>query len=119
MEDLVFCKTDPSAFLNASPTGGVWSAPVWTGGEFVPGTVPPGTYPVTYTWQGPNNCEIVSEVIELNVLDDTPVELDPIWSACVEATEAQITGSHYGIWSVSITGEGLHRGLFPQRAGGR
>ncbi len=106
MEDLVFCKTDPSAFLNASPTGGLWSAPVWTDGEFVPGTVPPGTYPVTYTWQGPNNCEIVSEVIELNVLDDTPVELDPIWSACVEATEAQITGSHYGIWSVSIVGEG-------------
>ena len=106
VEDLIFCKTDAPAFLNASPAGGQWSAPVWIDGEFVPATVPSGTYPVTYSWTGPNACELISDTITLTVWSDLDVSLEPTFTVCVQSTEAEITGSHPGVWSGSVAGLG-------------
>ena len=106
VDDLIFCKTDGPAYLNATPAGGQWSAPVFIDGEFVPATVPAGTYPVTYTWTGPNACSLVSDTIDLEVWSDLEVTLDPSLTVCVQSQEAEITGSHPGIWSGSISGLG-------------
>ncbi|MEZ4756513.1 MAG: T9SS type A sorting domain-containing protein [Flavobacteriales bacterium] len=106
VEDLVFCRTDPSAMLEGQPQGGTWSAPVWTDGEFVPGTVPAGAYPVTYTWTGPNDCLLVSDTITLEVWSDLPVTMDPLVTVCVESNEEELVASHPGTWSGSLVGEG-------------
>jgi hypothetical protein len=105
-DDLVFCKTDPSVFLQGLPQGGTWSAPVWSDGEFAPGTLPAGNYPVTYTWTGPNDCQLVSDVITLEIWNDLPVTTDPFVAVCVTSEEAELVASHSGTWSGSIMGEG-------------
>ncbi len=106
VEDLVFCRTDPGAMLQGLPQGGTWSAPVWTDGEFVPGTVPVGAYPVTYTWTGPNECQLVSDTITLEVWSDLPVTMEPQVTVCVESDEEELVASHPGTWSGSLVGEG-------------
>ncbi len=105
-EDLVFCKADPSVFLQGLPQGGTWTAPVWSDGEFAPGTLPAGNYPVTYTWTGPNDCQLVSDVITLSVWNDLPVTTEPFVAVCVTSEEAELVASHSGSWSGSIVGEG-------------
>lgn len=105
-EDLIFCKTDESILLQATPQGGTWSAPVWTDGEFNPSTVPAGNYPVTYTWSGPNDCVLVSDTVTLEVWSDLVVTTEPLVTECVQSTEAQLEASHPGTWSGSLVGEG-------------
>lgn len=105
-EDLVFCKTDASIVLLATPQGGTWSAPVWTDGEFDPGTVPAGSYPVVYAWTGPNACLLSSDTVMLEVLPDLVVSTAPEVFVCVQSTEAQLEASHPGTWSGSLVGEG-------------
>jgi hypothetical protein len=105
-EDLIFCRTDPSVFLQGLPQGGTWSAPVWSDGEFAPGTLPAGNYPVTYTWTGPNDCQLVSDVITLAIWNDLPVTTEPFVPVCVTSEEAELVASHSGTWSGSIVGEG-------------
>jgi hypothetical protein len=117
VEDLIFCKTDPSIQLSATPQGGTWSAPVWTDGEFDPGTVPAGSYPVVYTWTGPNACVLSSDTVFLDVLPDLVVTTAPEVFVCVQSTEAQLEASHPGTWSGSLVGEGQVLGYSPAALG--
>lgn len=106
VDDLIFCKTDPTATLSAAPLGGTWSAPVSIDGTITPATLPAGTYDLVYTWNGPNNCVFVNEPLQFEVWNESAVTIDPVATLCTTDLGVLISGSPAGTWSGTVSGEG-------------
>lgn len=106
VDDLIFCKTDPTATFSAAPLGGTWSAPVGNDGTISPASLPAGPYDLVYTWTGPNSCVLVSEPLQFEVWNESAVTIDPVATLCTTDLGVLISGNPAGIWSGTVSGEG-------------
>ena len=65
-----------------------------------------GSYPLLYTYTGPNGCTLQNSELELLLLPSTEVSIDSVPALCIDHLPVLITGSPDGIWSGAVTGEG-------------
>lgn len=105
-DDLIFCPTDAVTMFTAAPEGGSWSPPIGADGSFDPIATAPGPYDLIYTWSGPNGCKLTNAPATLQVWTETDVVIDPVAVLCVNHEPTILQGSHAGIWSGAVNGEG-------------
>ena len=104
--DLIFCGTDEVAQFTALPVGGTWSQPVENDGTIDPALLAPGSYPLEYTWIGPNGCTLVNVATNIELWNDTEVVIDSVGLLCDNGVAVALTGSPGGLWGGSVTGPG-------------
>ena len=106
VEDLILCSSDPEVQLTAQPAGGTWSSPVDGNGVVQPASLAQGSYPLTYTWTGPNGCTLVNDANTIERWNTTAPMIDPLGEVCDDDPAFPITGSPAGTWSGAVDGEG-------------
>jgi hypothetical protein len=104
--DLQFCTVDEAVQFTAYPTGGVWGLPIGEDGIMQPASLTAGSYPVQYTWNGPNGCVLENAALTFEVLPGTAVSIGDVGVLCDDGSAVVLTGSHPGIWSGVVSGEG-------------
>ena len=117
VDDLVFCSTDTDVQLIAQPAGGTWSSPVDANGVLEPASLAPGSYPLAYTWTGPNGCTLVNDTNTIERWNTTLPVIDPVGVLCDDDLAFPITGSPAGTWSGAAEGEGSFVVFDPTAAG--
>ena len=64
----LLCEADEPFFLNANPSGGMWSGAATPDGLIEPAVLGVGSHPATYTYEDPNDCTNIATVnIEISV----------------------------------------------------
>lgn len=102
-DGLIFCLYDSPSQLTAFPEGGTWSAPVGADGVLSPADLTPGTYPVVYTWQGPNGCTLQNDPLAVEVRPTTVPLIDPLGPLCSTSAPIPVTGSPEGSWGGAVS----------------
>ncbi len=106
--DLQFCATDGLVQFLAQPAAGIWSAPLGTDGALDPSTLAVGDHAVIYTWTDPAGCAVTNTPIVVSLLPATEVIILEVSTLCLDGGGVLLFGSHSGIWSGSVSGEGNH-----------
>lgn len=105
-EDLVYCSTQDPVTFSATPSGGIWDAPITPEGLFDPATLPPGSYPIRYTYTDPRGCALENEPMSLEIGTPTTVTMEPVGTLCTTTSPIDLMGSISGVWSGAVFGEG-------------
>ncbi|MFN3875637.1 MAG: T9SS type A sorting domain-containing protein, partial [Flavobacteriales bacterium] len=103
VDGLAFCPTDAPGLFTAFPAGGTWGAPLQADGHFDPSGLAPGSYPVAYTWTGPNGCELQNEPLNAVVLPTTIPVIEPLGPLCANGQPVPVAGSPQGTWGGAVT----------------
>lgn len=106
--DLQFCTVDEAVQFTAIPAGGAWGSPIGGDGIMQPASLTAGSYPVLYTWNGPNGCVLENAALAFEVLPETAVSIGDVGVLCDDGSAFVLTGSHPGIWSGAVSGEGAN-----------
>ncbi len=102
-----FCLEGDPVTFTATPVGGEWSAPVQPDGTFDPAQAGVGDHALVYVYTDPNGCMLVNPPTTLTVNEEpTAVSIDPVGAQCLNGGLVELTGSHAGIWSGAVSGEG-------------
>jgi gliding motility-associated-like protein len=103
------CLNDPPINLNASPTGGIWSGPNVTGGQFIPSMA--GSFTITYTYTNSNGCTSsqTTEIIVTDCACTNPATANAgidanVCSGSTYTLSGNITIATNAIWSTSGSG---------------
>jgi len=67
-----------------------------------------GDHEVIYTWTDPAGCVVMSTPVVASLLPATEVNILDVGTLCLDGGGVVLFGSHSGIWSGSVSGEGNH-----------
>lgn len=115
--DLLLCATDAPVQFHAQPDGGEWSAPLGTDGTLDPSGLATGDHAVVYTWTDPAGCVVTNTPLSVSLLPTTEVTILELPTLCLEGGSVLLFGSHNGIWSGSVSGEGNNVLIDPEALG--
>ncbi|TVR85766.1 MAG: HYR domain-containing protein, partial [Saprospirales bacterium] len=88
----VFVGADPFALTGATPTGGSYSGPGVSMGDFDPAAAGVGTHTITYTFEDSNGCENAC-TFEIEVVPTPPVTCPMDFEVCLNDDPVQLTGA--------------------------
>ncbi|TVR77401.1 MAG: HYR domain-containing protein, partial [Saprospirales bacterium] len=88
----VFVGSDPFTLTGAAPSGGAYSGPGVSGGEFDPSAAGVGTHIITYTFEDSNGCQNTC-TFEIEVVPTPPVTCPSSFEICLNAEPVELTGA--------------------------
>lgn len=104
--DLQLCSGDGGVQFTGIPEGGTWASPLTSTGILQPAALGSGSYPISYTWNGPNGCVLTNTSLVAEVLPPTPVSIEPMGVLCDNGLPVALNGSVDGTWSGAVSGQG-------------